>query len=704
MNTILTEKRRLSSSAEMISLPVSKKMALTPKGKLLPAQKLALIPQLGSTCWFNIILTVILYSQMARKIIYEEAFNWISDDESFEELKENKFKRFLFYMLKYNYTNPEKIEQLFRGRIKPELLLFSFIEQYDFTDIREHIKIGISTDVNKLSFYLWYFTVIIGTIFRNQNDVINLFYYRGQLYIENSNLIGLTENPPKIIALINEKIFDFRNLVEDFHQVSAITLGAGIADYEDEITFNGLKYKLDASLMSNYRKSKETPIHFICGITYDNKGYVYNGWVNKNDKEDLFPYYHQKKKSNCPLFPRDWKSDLRKEEYSAGFCLPTSIISNCVDLAELDENKMCFDFSVNTNNNKILIYVLKEEGEEGEEKEQSSPLLDSLITIDELVYKSASVSPLIRKFYDFENKTTEELQALLAKIYGETLNVLLNKLNSIKVFYFILTGKRLTKEAITGNRNEVLRKIFMALLKIYVKDDNLIRFGLITDDKIHINLKQTQILELGLKIGYTRRLLEGLLGIGTGTGTGTGIGNIIFEEYLILYHIIFKHSTIDKSSNLFVFVLCKFFIIHGKKIEIGYYSDRIVEEELLSTPLNLLKSKGVLKGDKELLNLIIPIESEEDFKEAMKIPSNEALVIKFISSSEALYRIQMRLKEKAGTENSFKILLILMIIEQQSLLDFYNTYKPPPSSTIPETEVSMKGGNRKLKKKLRSYL
>ena len=46
------------------------------KEDFLPANQIEVIPQFGSTCWFNAILMTMLYSQGLRSFVYKEAKLW----------------------------------------------------------------------------------------------------------------------------------------------------------------------------------------------------------------------------------------------------------------------------------------------------------------------------------------------------------------------------------------------------------------------------------------------------------------------------------------------------------------------------------------------------------------------------------------------------------------------------------------------------
>ena len=177
------------TSTDIPALPISRDQSLSSQKQPLDAKELELIPQISGTCWFNAALTVILYSQMTRKVFHTEALKWLSN---LEELKKNKFKRFLLFMLKYNYTEPKKIAELFRGRIKPEFLLFSYLKNTDN-------QVGIKK--TKMNLYSPFSGISIENIPSNTNvefydilenlilkkyDVVKFYYKEGNSYISNS--------------------------------------------------------------------------------------------------------------------------------------------------------------------------------------------------------------------------------------------------------------------------------------------------------------------------------------------------------------------------------------------------------------------------------------------------------------------------------------------------------------------------------------
>lgn len=103
---------------------------------LIPVEQIEILPQIDGTCWFNSILMVLLYSQGIRTVIIQEVAKWTQ-----EEIKKDRFKGFVVYVLKYNYTEPEQIRELFRKRFKMTSLLLSLLKkESSLFEIKEYIK------------------------------------------------------------------------------------------------------------------------------------------------------------------------------------------------------------------------------------------------------------------------------------------------------------------------------------------------------------------------------------------------------------------------------------------------------------------------------------------------------------------------------------------------------------------------------------
>jgi hypothetical protein len=693
MSLRLSQKRQLAnlgiSQEDIPELSIAKRRTTRSETRPLRGEELEIIPQIGDTCWFNSILTIILYSELIRKVLLEEANKWFKNKE---ELKKNKFKRFLIYMLNYNYTEPKKIAELFEKRVKPEFLLYSFMEYYKVLKIKSNIKQNLSASVDDWSYYISFFTTVLKKIFTNPLDIIELIFFENNTYLRKKGLLlsSFLANPPKIIILYNDKIFK-KNLlpikqstIDDFYKINEMVNNEQISNYENKITVNDYTYNLDASFIINYHKPTSQQVnHVISGITYNSNGFIYNGELGDfNERIGQTSLYIQKrKKSQCPLFSRDWKSDLKKPEYTAGFCLPKYYSKNCSSLGKINKNDYCFDLSIKNENKTLLIYVLEEK-----EAEIETRLIDSLIEINKIVYKSKSISPIIKDIYDFQGKTTEQLKKLLLDIYNkDDLLYFIEFLELYKIFYFFLTNEQLTDELLLTERNKVLKTFFAELLKVYIKDDKIFKFEALDDNNIHLNLHKKQIITLATKIGYESEEIDKLIET-----------TIILEKYLILYYVISRNY--DKKDydtttfEIFVYYLCKFFILNGNKIELSSFTDNLILSILKNNSIEELKAFIQLITKEEpnpILQLISFINNEEDFELLLQNQSSRSIVEAFIKSNLIFKNLE------ESKELSLKNLLVLIIINYLSINDLLNIIK--------YQSLTIKGGSYKRKKQLKIY-
>jgi hypothetical protein len=317
---------------------------------------LKVIPQIVGSCWFNAILMSVLYSQNARKMIINESVNWDKNDKFFNILK---------YILNNNYDNP-LIKKYF-NHLKPELLLFLFLKKFD-KETEKKIK-----EIIKKNFldFGWYSEYIIFFIKKLTPKVLDICYFEDKILINyyknyydynlniksitniNENLLLNFENEKnEIIKTINE-IPDFiilyhyelipkfddnflfqylSNKLKYIFDLSSYNIHFnGLKEYEDIITFNGIKYKLDSCLLTNYNNGG----HAITGITCNNNRYVYNGWLN------ISKFF-----STCSLIKYNW--NLKKEE---DFCLN---VKKCKLDFVIDKKDLCFSFN---KGKRVLIYV-----------------------------------------------------------------------------------------------------------------------------------------------------------------------------------------------------------------------------------------------------------------------------------------------------------------------------------------------------------
>ena len=330
------------------------------------------IPQYKSTCWFNAILMVLLYSQNSRKLLmYNDNFKKRKDNLSII-LKEILYHHYINHdnVGKYfNVLRPENILALcniplniyhtmvengwafniflskFIEYMNVSCLTLDYINNIFFTGLNEHIDYYIN-HYNQLD------------IMANLKNPTDIFFIKLAEKMRNNynpdyicinlwNTFEVQSNPYLHLfnSFLSIPVF-FERLQLNYYRPSY----ANLYELKDEILYNGYIYKLDSCILSNYDHTKIGIGHAICGITCKNNKYVYNGWIRTTDdkamgngnfgKDDLLP---------CELFPFNWNINDRHNK----FCLredkcKLSLISNS------NRNKLCFSFG---KADRTIIYV-----------------------------------------------------------------------------------------------------------------------------------------------------------------------------------------------------------------------------------------------------------------------------------------------------------------------------------------------------------
>lgn len=307
---------------------------------------LSVIPQFGESCWFNAILTIALYSQNIRKVLIKVAKKWN---------KTNKFLMIIKSILIKYYKEPSKIQGFF-NKIKPEIILFKMLETYNEFDMINDLKYNIKNNIANVSWFenyiIKFFKFLnincLDIIYINGRHILNFDNDVSIRFNQNTNVAeakikNINENTktvnkrvykdtkkilkkiPDIIIVIHEDLNIFaeaiylpnlnirKSKIYD-HYIYKCKI-KGIKTYDDIITVNGYKYKLDATTLTNYNEIGAS--HAIAGITCNNNRYVYNGWQDSTIDPAFKGYNNRNNNSSpCSLMKYDW--NLKKDD---SFCL-----------------------------------------------------------------------------------------------------------------------------------------------------------------------------------------------------------------------------------------------------------------------------------------------------------------------------------------------------------------------------------------------
>jgi hypothetical protein len=366
------------------------------KNKLVCAD-INVIPQFTGSCWFNAILMALLYSQHSRKILLKISKSWDKKDKLF-----NIFKT----ILNRNYTDNDFKKWL--NNIKPELILFEFLNKYD-KNLLENFKkkIAKSQYLSNFGFNVDYITEILDYII--PNNKIYIKFYENEAYLNLDKLSKLTLNKDKngmyntirkyyfendknlddynnlmfskipnyiiidgrsdfIFEYLNKKPFEKIkiNRVSNFKNYKSYNkdLENALDNFKKgmlEVNYRNNVYKLDSILLSN--DNKEVGGHAISGITCDNERYIYNGWDsftldNAKSQQDIKeeekdPLSNEEKvlgkriATPCSLIKYDWDLSKKHNEF-------TLDSKKCELPSKLSNTQLSFNIN---SNNKILIYV-----------------------------------------------------------------------------------------------------------------------------------------------------------------------------------------------------------------------------------------------------------------------------------------------------------------------------------------------------------
>ena len=329
--------------------------------------EISVIPQYGSTCWFNAILMSCFYSHLLRSLLINKiSKTWI------DKKGNSSIFKFFKKILKNSYeTKDKKIIKQF-NKIKPEELLLYILNENN-SDLLSSV---IETDS-----MAWYSNYIYEFLKFLDVNVLYLNYMINDKFIANfdNKLLSLKKqyssfsatdyetkfyeiskaiNEPDVIILEHHKLFDNRPLMylhdiiskkNTHNSVYDVKLTFNLKheefkdliDLKEEIEFRGNLYKLDSILLNDYDSR-----HIIAGITCNNEKYVYNGWNVKTTDPLFISDGKDDIDEPCKLMKYDWNINNTDE-----FCLNTK---DCKLDKINDRRKLCFSFN---KAQRLLVYV-----------------------------------------------------------------------------------------------------------------------------------------------------------------------------------------------------------------------------------------------------------------------------------------------------------------------------------------------------------
>jgi hypothetical protein len=380
------------------------------------------IPQFGGTCWFNTIITACCYSENLKKLMIKKSKKWN---------KSNSFFKYLKTILKYSYSNDNKIKKMFIKQ-KPEYLLFKYLDYFD-KSLKKIMRLMIHYYYNNISLLVYYNINYIITFFRKINiNCLDIIILDNNEYLVdfdkniklNLKLTTLKQKNysfpiddikyelssikfeikdkikepnlskiPEVIVIQPSNIYSKNIPDSNLYKYTTKDFNINIKS-NDYIEYKGNKYKLDACILANY--NDKYMYHAILGFTCNNKRYIYNSFnVSKNLKNP------------CGFYKFNWDINTDTKFY---FDYEKCKIRKVTDknIKKIEEKYYVFSFY---NKNITCIYVKCNDNENENDNDNDNDNINS-----DGYYSISKKQEMKNSFYDIKNITLSNLKGILEKI------------------------------------------------------------------------------------------------------------------------------------------------------------------------------------------------------------------------------------------------------------------------------------------------
>lgn len=279
------------------------------------------LKQYGGTCWFNSILTALLYSDESRKMLLERSKTWDTSIKIFNTLS---------FILKNKYfrTTEKEDDYKYFEKMTPENILVD-LNKYDpnifkFNPLINEPGYDQNVYINKV-----YKLLNINVLYLDYNYKTKKYYYSKYntvdetivkkllagsfTYNETKNTIEENIKNHDIIVInpLMEKSLKFLDKYPPHYLITD-----KIIDDIDFITFKNQKYNQDSVILSNYNRSSGA--HAIAGIKCMGVKHVYNGWVRSTIDPALGTRIIKEKgkiEIPCEYMRFEWKTNEKQHKF-----------------------------------------------------------------------------------------------------------------------------------------------------------------------------------------------------------------------------------------------------------------------------------------------------------------------------------------------------------------------------------------------------
>jgi hypothetical protein len=451
------------------------------------------IPQFSSTCWFNSILIVMLYSEGFRRCIAKH-FNNI------RKPRNDKLLTFLLYMIK-SYNNIDQLEKVYKSfkdyRLKPEYILLSYLTKYDELT-KNIIKNNIKKKLSNFGYQPLYITNILKNynipyinLIKSDNNIfinlknnkkittINLNNINDQIYSKKDFLSKLDETNILILNINNNILYDFKNVTDenDLDNYSDIirnysTVKKDINTIKEEISINNHIFKLDSCIITNNYseivKSGKNNYHAIACINCNKNKYIIDS--RNNFVYELNKYFLLNKttfKEEQALLKYDWLNTLTKNyTFYIKDGKKVVTLANIMGTA-ISLNKDIYSYNLETSS--VIFFYIKKNITEMETSrikiEKNSSSINSNISTKKLNLSSRSILKNINSLYNFESLTTSELLDIISDNNIAIIPPDINIKENYKYLYYYLFNINID----TLKSNDILlREVIIKIIKLFL--------------------------------------------------------------------------------------------------------------------------------------------------------------------------------------------------------------------------------------------
>lgn len=251
-------------------------------------ERLIFTGQNGPTCWFNVLILCMFYSQYSRKLLLDASKDWDTSYEIyylFDHLLKHKFvvsmdvNRDEKY---FKYMTPQHILRKLHLYNKDQFPINKFSEgfwpMYYIQNLYRLLNI---------SYHMF-------TLYGDGRFCFDIHNYLDKIEIDDEHIVTsrdvqlaskeylkeVLKDTPQVLIVRCTNLHTFESEQKfSYYDISHMKIAKNILSKEDVITYNGHKYVLDSVITGNIDINDEIiDDHVIAGITCAGNRYVYNGW------------------------------------------------------------------------------------------------------------------------------------------------------------------------------------------------------------------------------------------------------------------------------------------------------------------------------------------------------------------------------------------------------------------------------------------